>query len=93
MVNFARNKAARQNEEDVQDVEEEEEVGEASRASMATKAKVKEVGTEEVLDCGKPLIFTFYDHLIGIQNRAGHPYILEPKMALTFKNGLFTIPL
>ena len=25
--------------------------------------------TDEVLDCGRPVNFTYYDHLVGIQNR------------------------
>jgi len=44
----------------------------------------------EVLDCGKPVNFTYYDHLVGIQNRADHPHIPEPEVALTFqKDGHF----
>ncbi|QQP39107.1 Uncharacterized protein FKW44_019883 [Caligus rogercresseyi] len=33
---------------------------------------------EEVLDCGKPVNFTYYDHLNGIHNRQNHPHIPEP---------------
>lgn len=42
---------------------------------------------EDVLDCGKPVNFTYYDHLVGIQNRANHIHIPEPEVALTFQNG------
>lgn len=42
---------------------------------------------EDILDCGKPVNFTYYDHLVGIQNRANHIHIPEPEVALTFQNG------
>merc|ERR1719300_415718 len=38
---------------------------------------------DEVLDCGKPVNFTYYDHLVGIQTRASHPHIPEPEVAAT----------
>ena len=40
---------------------------------------------DEVLDCGKAVNFTYYDHLVGIQNRNTHPVMPEPEVALTFK--------
>jgi tetratricopeptide (TPR) repeat protein len=40
---------------------------------------------DEDLDCGKPVNFTYYDHLVGIQNRASHPHIPEPEVASTFR--------
>ena len=40
---------------------------------------------EEVLDCGKPVNFTYYDHLVGIQNRASHLHVPEPEVANIFK--------
>jgi len=40
---------------------------------------------DEVLDCGKPVNFTLYDHLVGIQNRASHLHIPEPEVANLFK--------
>ena len=40
---------------------------------------------DEVLDCGKAVNFTYYDHLVGIQNRNTHPMMPEPEVALTFK--------
>lgn len=46
---------------------------------------------EEVLDCGKPVNFTYYDNLVGVLNRYRHPMVPEPQAALTFtknkKNG------
>jgi len=39
----------------------------------------------EVLDCGKAVNFTLYDHLVGIQNRATHIHIPEPEVANLFK--------
>merc|ERR1719150_1676616 len=40
---------------------------------------------EDILDCGKPVNFTYYDHLVGIQNRASHLHIPEPEVANLFK--------
>jgi len=40
---------------------------------------------DEVLDCGKAVNFTYYDHLVGIQNRASHLHIPEPEVANIFK--------
>lgn len=40
---------------------------------------------DEVLDCGKAVNFTYYDHLVGIQNRASHLHIPEPEVANLFK--------
>ena len=40
---------------------------------------------DEILDCGKPVNFTYYDHLVGIQNRASHLHIPEPEVANLFK--------
>ena len=45
----------------------------------------------EVLDCGKPVNFTYYDHLVGIQDRVGHPHIPEPEVALTFRNSHYLV--
>lgn len=45
-----------------------------------------------ILDCGKPVNFTYYDNLIGVANRNKHPMIPEPNVALMFKkNGGRTI--
>lgn len=45
-----------------------------------------------VLDCGKPVNFTYYDNLIGVANRNKHPLIPEPNVALMFKkNGGKTV--
>jgi hypothetical protein len=45
-----------------------------------------------ILDCGKPVNFTYYDNLIGVANRNKLPLIPEPNVALMFKkNGGKTI--
>jgi hypothetical protein len=36
------------------------------------------------LDCGRPVNFTYYDHLMGIANRALHPRVPEPDVATSF---------
>ena len=41
---------------------------------------------DEELDCGKSVNFTYYDHLVGIQNRASHPHNPEPEIAESFRN-------
>lgn len=40
---------------------------------------------DEILDCGKAVNFTYYDHLVGIQNRASHIHIPEPEVANLFR--------
>ncbi|GLV44495.1 super sex combs [Carabus blaptoides fortunei] len=40
--------------------------------------------TEEVLDCGKAVNFTYYDNLVGVANRHRHPNVPEPQVALIF---------
>ena len=40
---------------------------------------------DETLECGKPVNFTYYDHLMGIQNRAQHPKLPQPEVALNFR--------
>ncbi|XP_057327033.1 uncharacterized protein LOC130668661 isoform X2 [Microplitis mediator] len=40
-----------------------------------------------VLDCGKPVNYTYYDNLVGIANRNKHPLVPEPHVALMFKKG------
>lgn len=45
-----------------------------------------------ILDCGKPVNYTYYDNLIGVANRNNHPLAPEPNVALMFKkNGGKTI--
>lgn len=39
---------------------------------------------DEVLDCGKPVNFTYYDNLVGVLNRNKHPNVPEPQAALIF---------
>lgn len=36
--------------------------------------------SDEVLDCGKAVNFTYYDDLIGIAQRYNHPIIPEPEV-------------
>ncbi|XP_015509156.1 uncharacterized protein LOC124298702 [Neodiprion virginianus] len=40
---------------------------------------------EGILDCGKPVNFTYYDNLVGVINRNKHPLVPEPNVALMFK--------
>lgn len=40
---------------------------------------------DEVLECGKPVNFTYYDHLVGIQNRHTHAQMPEPEVVNLFK--------
>ncbi|RZB40934.1 tetratricopeptide repeat protein 17-like [Asbolus verrucosus] len=53
-----------------------------------TNVVVKNLGmkldAEEVLDCGKPVNFTYYDNLVGVLNRNKHPNVPEPQAALIF---------
>lgn len=39
---------------------------------------------DEVLDCGKPVNYTYYDGLVGIANRNRHPIVPEPQISLIF---------
>lgn len=47
--------------------------------------KTKYPEDDEVLDCGKPVNFTYYDNLVGIANRLSHPNVPEPQISLIFK--------
>lgn len=40
--------------------------------------------SNESLDCGKPVNFTYYDNLVGVINRSRHPLVPEPQVALIF---------
>ena len=40
----------------------------------------------ESLECGRAANFTYYDHLVGIQNRQTHPHWPEPEVAGTFRS-------
>ncbi len=51
----------------------------------ALEDSVNNDAKDEELDCGKPVNFTYYDHLVGIQTRASHPHIPEPDVASTFR--------
>ncbi|KAL0268990.1 UNVERIFIED_CONTAM: hypothetical protein PYX00_010745 [Menopon gallinae] len=39
---------------------------------------------DDVLDCGKAVNFTYYDYLVGVNNRHNHPHVPEPQVALIF---------
>ncbi|KAJ8681676.1 hypothetical protein QAD02_017468 [Eretmocerus hayati] len=47
-------------------------------------ASVAQSCAEYVLDCGKPVNFTYYDNLIGVANRDKHAPVPEPAAALAF---------
>lgn len=40
--------------------------------------------SEDTLNCGKPINFTYYDNLVGIMNRNSHPNVPEPQLSLIF---------
>jgi hypothetical protein len=41
--------------------------------------------SDEYLDCGKSVNFTYYDNLVGVANRHNHPHVPEPQVAMIFK--------
>jgi hypothetical protein len=45
----------------------------------------KEKKKKSILDCGRPVNETQYDHLSGIAARHTHPHIPEPEVAEIFK--------
>lgn len=46
--------------------------------------KTKYPEDDEVLDCGKPVNFTYYDNLVGIANRLSHPNVPEPQVRMLY---------
>ena len=58
---------------------------EKSDTSQTTSNTAKQKKDKRVLDCGKPVNNTQYDHLRGIANRHNHPHIPEPEVALIFR--------
>ncbi|EFA09505.2 tetratricopeptide repeat protein 17 isoform X1 [Tribolium castaneum] len=52
--------------------------------NMVVKNSVTKSEPDEVLDCGKPVNFTYYDNLVGVLNRNKHPIVPEPQAALIF---------
>lgn len=52
-------------------------------ASETTNQVVRE--SDEYLDCGKSVNFTYYDNLVGVANRHNHPHVPEPQVAMIFK--------
>uniref|UniRef100_A0A182Y7R7 Uncharacterized protein n=1 Tax=Anopheles stephensi TaxID=30069 RepID=A0A182Y7R7_ANOST len=59
-------------------------------ADSTAGANIKGAGTSvstepaDVLDCGKPVNFTYYDDLIGVAQRYSHPIAPEPEVAYLF---------
>ncbi|XP_050074771.1 uncharacterized protein LOC126562339 [Anopheles maculipalpis] len=57
-------------------------------SSPGANSKVAGTGTStepsDVLDCGKPVNFTYYDDLIGVAQRYSHPIAPEPEVAYLF---------
>ncbi|XP_058126997.1 uncharacterized protein LOC131290651 [Anopheles ziemanni] len=56
-------------------------------SSSGPNASGPKSGTEaetDVLDCGKPVNFTYYDDLIGVAQRYSHPIVPEPEVAYLF---------
>lgn len=56
-----------------------------NRVKNATKLADVDADDDEVLDCGKAVNFTYYDNLVGVNNRHNHPHVPEPQVALIFK--------
>uniref|UniRef100_A0A182JZ39 Uncharacterized protein n=1 Tax=Anopheles christyi TaxID=43041 RepID=A0A182JZ39_9DIPT len=42
------------------------------------------IAETDMLDCGKPVNFTYYDDLIGVAQRYSHPVVPEPEVAFLF---------
>uniref|UniRef100_A0A182MZJ5 Uncharacterized protein n=1 Tax=Anopheles dirus TaxID=7168 RepID=A0A182MZJ5_9DIPT len=57
----------------------------AASSTTTTTTTTNSVGvSEDVLDCGKPVNFTYYDDLIGVAQRYSHPIVPEPEVAYLF---------
>uniref|UniRef100_A0A182QJM7 Uncharacterized protein n=1 Tax=Anopheles farauti TaxID=69004 RepID=A0A182QJM7_9DIPT len=57
----------------------------AQQSTTTTNSGTSSDGvTEDVLDCGKPVNFTYYDDLIGVAQRYSHPIVPEPDVAYLF---------
>ena len=52
---------------------------------LACSGSVGQACDDMVLDCGKPVNFTYYDNLLGVANRNKHPTVPEPNVVLMFK--------
>lgn len=52
---------------------------------MTSPATITSNDQDEVLDCGKAVNFTYYDNLVGVNNRNNHPHVPEPQVALIFR--------
>lgn len=60
--------------------------GSTKTTTTPTTTALKKTNSDldEVLDCGKPVNFTYYDYLIGVAQRFNHPLIPEPDVAYLF---------
>ena len=56
---------------------------EAPRITHEVENKTTDLLDDEVLDCGKPVNFTYYDNLVGVANRLSHPNVPEPQVRNT----------
>uniref|UniRef100_A0A182W4I1 Tetratricopeptide repeat protein 17 n=1 Tax=Anopheles minimus TaxID=112268 RepID=A0A182W4I1_9DIPT len=57
----------------------------ASDSTSSASMKGTSASAEsDVLDCGKPVNFTYYDDLIGVAQRYSHPNVPEPEVAYLF---------
>lgn len=56
----------------------------SKRSASETTNKVDRE-SDEYLDCGKSVNFTYYDNLVGVANRNNHPHVPEPQVAMMFK--------
>ena len=57
----------------------------SDKQSQTSSTKAKKDKKKTVLDCGKVVNYTEYDHLRGIADRKTHPHIPEPEVAMIFK--------
>ena len=52
---------------------------------QSTTKSSKKDKKKNILDCGKVVNYTEFDHLRGIADRKTHPHIPEPEVAMIFK--------
>lgn len=56
-----------------------------SKTSASETTNQVDHESDEYLDCGKSVNFTYYDNLVGVANRHNHPHVPEPQVAMIFK--------
>lgn len=56
-----------------------------SKATASENTNEVNHESDEYLDCGKAVNFTYYDLLVGVANRHNHPHAPEPQVAMIFK--------